>query len=84
METDELSDFSSRVNSREEFILFIQTLKADFIRDKQNWQNVTLHSYLEALEAFVATAKGSSVIFINFAPSWSLFAELLLTASVYE
>ena len=69
MEDESLSEFATKLKSREEFVEFLQFLKQDFHMNRHEWQSWTVSDYLEALQAFVATAMRSEVVSIDFSPS---------------
>jgi hypothetical protein len=84
MNREYLSDLASQANSRNDFIEFVEALKNDYLGDRERWQSWTVPDYLEAMEAYVGSAIKSPFDETDFSPSWSLFAHLLLIASVYE
>lgn len=83
-----MSDHSSTIQSKTDFINFLKYLHQDFCDHPEQWENVTLESYLEALSAYaqdVDTYYKNNHIPIDAAlPTWRVFADLLKGASIYE
>lgn len=83
----ELHEKIEQVNSREDLIKFIFDLRNDLHKNKENWENVTLENYLEAMEAWTNDMDG---YFMNIKqpmpeqPSWKLIAKILYASSMYE
>jgi len=48
------------------------------------WESPEIGRYLEAMGAFLEDSTEKSIHKIDFIPSWSLFAQIMLAASVYE
>lgn len=75
------------VRSRAEFAAFLGELRSELEARPDRWENVTLEAFLEALEAVAQDAPGwvtNGVRSDVETPSWSLFARLVATATVYE
>jgi hypothetical protein len=76
-----------RVETREDLIAFLSALRHDLTTNEARWENPTLESYLEALQAVLTDWQGR---FVNRGepvpeqPTWRLLAELLGAASMYE
>lgn len=84
----EITNYIEHVNSRDSFIHFVALLKDDFITNKNEWENQTIESYLEAMLGFTMDIDGyfknnniARELMIN---PWRLFAEILLAATIYE
>ena len=77
-------EIAEQVESKEEFLHFLQRLISDFENNKEQWENAELGRYLEAMERFLHSSNDKSMNKIDFAPSWSLFAKIMIAASVYE
>jgi len=75
---------AEKVKSKDDFILFLQAFYEDYDTNKGEWENVELGRYLEAMERFLSDSTEKSINKIDFTPSWSLFAKIMLAASVYE
>ena len=84
---DALSESLRTIATREDLIAFVALLRRDFAAAENRWENDTLDSYLEALQAVLTDWNGR---FINRGepvpevPSWRLVAEILLAATAYE
>ncbi|NNJ25054.1 DUF7660 family protein [Alienimonas chondri] len=75
------------VRSRAEFAEFLQRLRGDLEVRPDEWENVTLESFLEAFAAIAHDAPGwvkNGVCSDVESPSWALFARLVSTAAHYE
>lgn len=44
--------------TKQEFILFIENLRTDFIENKKQWENKTIEDYLEAMSRYVEDIDG--------------------------
>jgi hypothetical protein len=73
------------VTSREEFVSFVKLMRNDLAADPDDWENITLDDFLEALSAWV---NDSERYFSSETPqphlSWRNVAQILLAASAYE
>lgn len=67
-----------KINTREDFSKFTQSLSADFYDSPQSWMNRDIDAYLEALVSCLESSTGEQK------PSWQSFAELLLCAKTYK
>lgn len=77
-------ELAQQATSKEEFVKFLQALIDDFTNNKARWENPELGRYLEAMEAFLKDSTDLSINKIDFTPSWSLFATIMYTATIYE
>ena len=73
-----LNAAASSLSTREEFLVFLGNLRADLKRNQSGWENVTLESYLEAMQGYLEDTPA------NDDPKWRALAKALLAASVYE
>lgn len=80
----DLAELVEQVKTKEDFIHFLQALQNDLITNHAEWENLNLEQYLEAMEAFLTSSTENSLHKVDFTPSWSLFARIMLTASIYE
>jgi hypothetical protein len=80
----DIGDLAEKIKTKEDFIYFLQELQNDFHTNRDDWENPQLARYLEAMEAFLASSTPNSISKIDFTPSWSLFARIMVAASVYE
>lgn len=74
--------------TREEFILFVEDLRKDFLTNKQNWENDKVDLFLESIAAYVEDIDG---LYNNNGQKvdttkvdWKIFADILKGASLYE
>lgn len=44
--------------TKKEFIQFIENLRVDFLKNKEQWENKTIEDYLEAMERYVEGIDG--------------------------
>ena len=79
---------STEVTDRASFIKFINSLQNEFKADPKAWENHTLDSFLQALEAYTTDLQG---YYDNIhpdinadIPSWRIFADILKGATIYE
>ena len=74
------------VTDRESFIKLVELLKTDLLKNK--WENNNLADYLDAISAYSEDIQGyydntgQKVNADN--PSWKVFADILIGASMYE
>lgn len=75
------------IDTRQDLVDFLTVLRADLHENRNGWENDTLESYLEALQAVLGDWEGR---FLNRGesvpdePSWRLIGEMLAAATVYE
>lgn len=76
-----------KIETRQDFIDFVHLLMIDLQNNGDKWENPDLPRYLEALAAWTHDMDGA---FKNRGeeppqhPTWKLFAEILIAASIYE
>ncbi|TRW88635.1 hypothetical protein [Flavobacterium sp. GT3R68] len=76
-ENNEIVEIVDKITCRTDFEFFLQKLKENFGKNKEDWENDTLESYLEGLYGYNYESE-------NDQPTWKLFAEILLAARVFE
>jgi hypothetical protein len=87
MIVSQLTEIVPAIQTREELIAFVALLRRDLADNESQWENSTLESYLEALQAVLTDWRGR---FVNRGepvpetPSWRVIGEILMAASVYE
>ncbi len=79
-----IGELPDKIKTKEDFIFFLQQLQDDLLNNRESWENPGLERYLEAMEAFLSGSTEESMNRIDFTPSWSLFARIMVAASVYE
>jgi len=75
------------VTTLEELSEFITQLSKDLKSNKAEWENADLHSFLEAMSAWVYSMEGYYKNKGDVLPDdipWKLFASILYAAKVYE
>jgi hypothetical protein len=80
----ELFEIAEKVKNKEDFVIFLKALSEDFLNNNEEWENPELGRYLDAMEAFLDSSTDQSISKIDFTPTWRLFAEIMLTARIYE
>ena len=83
----ELNDKLNGLNSRGDFVKFVQSLRRDYEQAPEEWENRSLPDYLDALAAW--TGSMDNYYKNNDIPeppevNWRMFAEILLAAKYYE
>ena len=75
------------IETRTDLVIFIAALRRGLDIEQDSWENSTLESYLEALQAVLQDWPGrcrNRGEAVPAQPTWRLIAELLLAASIYE
>ena len=80
----EVFELAQQATSKEDFLKFLQALIDDFANNRERWENPELGRYLDAMKAFMSSSTDRSINKIDFTPSWSLFARIMYTATIYE
>jgi hypothetical protein len=79
---------TEKINTRKDFIKFIRDLRNDLMKNKSEWENQNLESFLEAMESYAEDIGGyykNNKININpDMPQWRTFADIMVGASIYE
>jgi hypothetical protein len=74
--------------TKQEFILFTENLRTDFIENKEQWENKTIEDYLEAMSSYVEDIDGyykNTNQNINLEMvNWKVFSDILKGSSIYE
>lgn len=77
-----------KVNDRDTFVRFIESLRRELISNPEKWGNTNLADFLEAIAAYTKDIHG---YYMNTGqngdienPGWKVFADILTGASVYE
>lgn len=75
------------VHDRGDLVRLISQIAKDFRNHSDDWENVTVDAFLEALSAWLEDADG---LYQNLnkefpaQPTWSFVAEMVLAARIYE
>jgi hypothetical protein len=78
---------TSTVVTRKDFIELISTLQKNLIEHPEEWENLTLAKYLEAVSAWTQDMDGyykNNNLPIPIEPSWSNLADIFIAAKTYE
>jgi hypothetical protein len=81
------NEWSRRVESRADLGEFIRALSTHFRQDPRAWENGNLTSFLDALAAWTTDMDGyfkNRGEKVPEAPTWAMFAQMLLAARIYE
>jgi hypothetical protein len=82
-----LSQRIKGVESREELAAFVGSLRKDLDANREEWENPTLESFLEAMESWIEAMDG---YYLNKgeaspeSPTWQTFALILHASKIYE
>ena len=82
-----LNETVSQIQTREDFIQFLQELLRDLRTAPEQWENATLEDFLEAMAAWGEDADGycaNQDITVPQQASWKTLGEMLLAAKIYE
>ncbi len=83
----ELSDKINSINSKEDFISFVELLIVDLKNNPDEWENKKLDSYLEAVASWTEDMDGyyqNNNLDIPQNVEWKVFANILIAAKMYE
>jgi hypothetical protein len=67
------------VKTKNDFIMFVESLRSSLNTNEVERENVTLEAYLEAMEAWMTDTDR-----LSDSPSWKDFAVILLSGRFYE
>lgn len=76
--------------TRDEFVVFLEYLRADLKHDPDSWENPDLEGFLEAMTAYlISMTEGfkrlsPDGVLPDTAPTWDFFAEILGAGKLYE
>ena len=85
-----MNEFANKIetiNSKEDFINFIELLINDLKNNSGEWENNSLESYLEAMAACTEDMDGyyqNMRMPIPQNVNWKVFANILISAKMYE
>lgn len=87
MKNYNLNDIVNNLDSREDFVNFVEFLIEDLRNNKDKWENFSLENYLDAIarwtgsiDSFYKNQGWDLPQNIN----WKVFAQILLAARIYE
>ena len=80
-------EYLDHVNSKEDLLKFLVYLQKDFKVNQDEWENIEVETYLEALHGWLGAYEG---VYINKKRKssrkypWKFIAQMLLAAAYYE
>lgn len=83
----ELHEKIDTIATNKDLSAFVEALRADLLANPDDWENVTLERFLEAMAAWVYSIEN---VYKNTGrelpcqPSWKTMAEVLYAAKMYE
>jgi predicted transcriptional regulator len=80
----QITELAQCIQSKEDFIEFLKALIDDYENRQEEWENLELGRYFNAMERFLESSSDKSISKIDFTPSWKLFARIMIAAAVYE
>jgi hypothetical protein len=83
----ELVEQVKKIQTRDDFVTFVQCLARDIRERPEQWENTSLESYLEAIAAWVQDMNGYYLKCGEKVPqhlTWKHVGEILLAARIYE
>lgn len=84
---NELERMIKNINSKEDFLQFMDTLINDLKVNPDLWENKTLADYLSAIQSWTEDMEGYYInknIPVPENISWKIFANILMAATMYE
>jgi hypothetical protein len=85
---DTLVEMAETIGTKDEFVAFAKAFLENFRHHPEEWENDSLESFLVGLAGFAQNSEG---YYVNIgaaidpaAPTWRLFADILLAARIYE
>jgi len=81
-----MEDFKfETIHSKEDFMRFLSKLQEDSKINSQNWENITIDSYLESVLSWVSEFDFPPDSKISWQqPSWALISLLFYSGKIYE
>lgn len=77
----------SQIEDRETLIDFLEAFQLDYDSNRDDWENVDLGFFLEAMKAWVQDMDGyyeNTGREMPSAPSWQMIGDILMGARIYE
>ncbi|PCJ19619.1 MAG: hypothetical protein COB02_07690 [Candidatus Cloacimonadota bacterium] len=83
----ELYNSLENINNRDDFVKFVDALRKDLEQNTNEWENLSLNDYLEAISAWTSCMesayKNNDEVFPKN-PDWKMFGRILYIAKLYE
>lgn len=76
-----------KIQTREDFISFLQVLRMDYIENVSSWENRDIGAFLRAMASWVEDMDGFYInqgLPIPEKPDWKVFADVLMGGKLYE
>lgn len=76
-----------KIQTREDFISFLHSLKKDYSENLQSWENSDIGSFLDAMAAWIEDMDGfymNQGLPVPEKPDWKIFADILMGGKLYE
>lgn len=84
----EIEDMVEQLNSKADFVRFLEALKRDSDANSESWENSTVPTFIGAMFGWAVDSEGYyenlGIEIDTSGPSWRFFADVLLAARVYE
>lgn len=84
---DEINNKMEALKTRDDFVEMVGLLIRDLENNPESWENVTLKDYLEAVASSTEDMDGYYInmnLPIPVNVDWKVFANILVTAKMYE
>jgi len=84
---DKLINKIESINTKDDFIGFLQLLVQDLKNHPEEWENKSLESYLEGIASWTEDMEGyyqNNNLPIPENVDWKVFANILMAAKMYE
>lgn len=77
-----------KVTDKKSFIKFLESIRMEFQKSPEKWENSNLEDFLEAMERYTEDIQGyyentNQKVDSNI-PSWQVFADIIKGAAIYE
>ena len=83
----ELYNNLENISNRDDFVKFVKALRKDLKENPDEWENLSLDHYLEAISAWTSCMENAyennDEVFPKN-PNWKMFGRILHTAKLYE
>ena len=80
--------YDIEVTDRQSFINFLELLYEDYMKNQKDWENPRLDRFLEAMSTYAEEIQGyynNTNQNVNAdTASWKVFADILMSAKMYE
>ena len=84
----EIFEFIETIKTREDFIYFLNLLNDYYREEGDQWENGSLEMYLHTLPTYAEDVEGyyknTGQSIDADVPSWRVFADILMGATMYE